>query len=62
MQEWGNLWGNFLASTVVGAFSISRRFNMPIDKTINQPDDSDSLGPKPPTNPVEFARWRQRPS
>ena len=34
---------------------------MPIDKTINQPDDSGSLGPKPPTNPVEFARWVQRP-
>ena len=34
---------------------------MPIDKTINQPDNSDSLGPKPPTNPVEFARWVQRP-
>ena len=33
---------------------------MPIDKTINQPDDSDQ-GPKPPTNPVEFARWVQRP-
>ena len=33
---------------------------MPIDKTINQPD-GDSLGPKPPTNPVEFARWVQRP-
>jgi len=30
---------------------------MPIDKTINQPDGADSLGPKPPTNPVEFARW-----
>ena len=34
---------------------------MPIDKTTNQPDDSDNLGPKPPTNPVEFARWVQRP-
>ena len=34
---------------------------MTIDKTINQPDDSDSQGPKPPTNPVEFARWVQRP-
>jgi hypothetical protein len=34
---------------------------MPIDKTINQPDGADSLGPKPPTNPVEFARWLQRP-
>ena len=32
---------------------------MPIDKTINQPDNSDSLGPKPPTNPVEFAGWVQ---
>ena len=26
---------------------------MPIDKTINQPDGADSLGPKPPTNPVK---------
>ena len=34
---------------------------MPIDKTINQPDGADSRGPKPPTNPVEFARWVQRP-
>ena len=34
---------------------------MPIDKTINQPDGADSLRPKPPTNPVEFARWVQRP-
>ena len=33
---------------------------MPFDKTINQSDDSDQ-GPKPPTNPVEFARWVQRP-
>ena len=35
---------------------------MQIDKTNNQPDGSDSLGPKPPTNPVEFARWVQRPT
>ena len=34
---------------------------MPIDKTINQPDGAGSQGPKPPTNPVEFARWVQRP-
>ena len=34
---------------------------MPIDKTINQADGADSQGPKPPTNPVEFARWVQRP-
>ena len=34
---------------------------MPIDKTTNQPDGADSQGPKPPTNPVEFARWVQRP-
>ena len=33
---------------------------MPIDKTSNQPEGN-SLGPKPPTNPVEFARWVQRP-
>ena len=32
---------------------------MPIDKTINQPD-GDSLGPEPPSNPVEFAKWVQR--
>tara|TARA_Y100000780_G_scaffold33904_1_gene27550 strand:+ start:6771 stop:7421 length:651 start_codon:yes stop_codon:yes gene_type:complete len=57
MQEWGN----FLASTVVGAFSISRRFTMPDDETTNPPDDSDIQGPKPPTNPVKFARWVQRP-
>jgi len=34
---------------------------MPDDKTTNQPDDSDIQGPKAPTNPVEFARWVQRP-
>ena len=34
---------------------------MPIDKTINQPDGADIQGPKPPTNPVEFSRWLQRP-
>ena len=34
---------------------------MPIDKTINQPDGADTQEPKPPTNPVEFARWVQRP-
>ena len=44
----------------VGAIYISRRFNMRIDKTINQPDDSDDLGPKPPTNLVEFANLRQK--
>jgi len=34
---------------------------MPDDKTTNQPDDSDIQGAKAPTNPVEFARWVQRP-
>jgi hypothetical protein len=34
---------------------------MPIDKATNQPDDADSLGPKLPTNPVEFSRWVKRP-
>jgi hypothetical protein len=34
---------------------------MPIDPTINQTDDADSQGPKPPTHPVEFFRWVQRP-
>ena len=34
---------------------------MPNDKTTNQPNDSAIQGPKPPTNPVEFARWVQRP-
>ncbi len=34
---------------------------MPIDKTNNQLDGADARGPKPPTNPVEFARWVQRP-
>jgi len=33
---------------------------MSIDNSNTQPD-GDSLGPKPPTNPVEFARWVQRP-
>ena len=34
---------------------------MPEDKTNKLPDDGDVKGPKPPTNPVEFARWVQRP-
>ena len=34
---------------------------MPEDKTNQLPDDGDVKGPKPPTNPVEFARWVQRP-
>ena len=34
---------------------------MPIEKTNNQPDGAAAQGPKPPTNPVEFARWVQRP-
>jgi len=34
---------------------------MPIDRIPSNPDGSDSQGPKPPTNPVEFARWVQRP-
>ena len=45
----------------MGAISISRRFTIPDDKTTNQPGDPDIQGPKPPTNPVEFARWVQRP-
>ena len=28
---------------------------MPDDKTTNQPEEADGQGPKPPTNPVEFA-------
>ena len=34
---------------------------MPDGETTNPPDDSDIQGPKPPTNPVKFARWVQRP-
>ena len=34
---------------------------MPEDKTNKLPVDSDIKGPKPPTKPVEFARWAQRP-
>ena len=34
---------------------------MPIDKTNNQPEGSNSLGPKSPTNLVKCARWVQRP-
>jgi len=33
---------------------------MSIDNSNTQPD-GDSLGPKLSTNPVEFARWVQRP-
>jgi hypothetical protein len=34
---------------------------MPEDKTNRLPDDRDIKGPTPPTNPVEFSRWVQRP-
>ena len=34
---------------------------MPQKNTNNMPDDTDGDAPKPPTNPVEFARWVQRP-
>ena len=34
---------------------------MPEDKTNQLPDDGDVKGPKPPTNPVEYSRWLQRP-
>ena len=32
---------------------------MSIDNSNTQPD-GDSLGPEPPSNPVEFAKWVQR--
>ena len=34
---------------------------MPNDKTNKLTDDGDIKGPTPPTNPVEFSRWVQRP-
>ena len=34
---------------------------MAIDKANNQPDGADAQGPKPPINPVEFARLVRRP-
>tara|TARA_B110000014_G_C19806281_1_gene418659 strand:+ start:178 stop:618 length:441 start_codon:yes stop_codon:yes gene_type:complete len=34
---------------------------MPNNKTNKLPDDGDIKGPTPPTNPVEFSRWVQRP-
>ena len=34
---------------------------MPEDKTNKLPDDGDIKGPTPPENPVEYARWLQRP-
>ncbi len=34
---------------------------MPNDKPNKLPDDGDIKGPTPPTNPVEFSRWVQRP-
>jgi hypothetical protein len=34
---------------------------MPEDKTNKRPNDGDIKGPTPPENPVEFARWVQRP-
>ena len=41
------------------AISILLGFNMPNDNSNTQPD-GDSLGPEPPSNPVEFAKWVQR--
>jgi hypothetical protein len=46
----------------LGAFLILRRFDMPNDKANKLPDDGDIKGPTPPENPVEYARWLQRPS
>ena len=44
----------------MAAFSISRRYDA--EQRINTAtNDSDIKGPTPPTNPVEFARWVQRP-
>ena len=34
---------------------------MPEDNTNNMPNDPNGDAPKPPTNPVEFSRWVQRP-
>ena len=34
---------------------------MPNDKTNKLPNDGDIKGPTPPENPVEYARWLQRP-
>ena len=34
---------------------------MPNDKSNKLPDDGDIKGPTPPENPVEYARWLQRP-
>ena len=34
---------------------------MPNDKKNKLPDDGDIKGPTPPENPVEYARWLQRP-
>ena len=34
---------------------------MPQDTTKNMPDGPNGDVPKPPTNPVEFSRWVQRP-
>ena len=34
---------------------------MPEEKTNQLPDVGDVKGPTPPTNPVEFSRWVQRP-
>ena len=34
---------------------------MPNDKTNKLPDDGDIKVPTPPENPVEYARWLQRP-
>ena len=31
------------------------------DKTNKRPDDGDIKGPTAPENPVDFARWVQRP-
>ena len=34
---------------------------MPKETTNSMPDDSNGGAPKPPTSPVEFSRWVQRP-
>jgi hypothetical protein len=51
---------NYRAVAIVAAFFISGRYDA--EQRINtMTNESDIKGPTPPTNPVEFARWVQRP-
>ena len=56
-KKWYKKWYKFLRPPQSWRLLLFRRILM----SNKQTDDADVKGPTPPTNPVEFARWVQRP-